>query len=1149
MGITTEAYRAAIGVFVTRVRDKKNVFPQALFKSKYYFCFYGIHEWSKYITSYENKHGKQVRGIFQSIIVISLLLNCLVLMCGDIHPNPGPNCHRQELNICHANIRSIKAKDAFTTIKCELGKKFDIILMSETWLSDRDKTTDFKISGYQKPFRRDRSIGAAGYGGIMAYVTNDIACKRRKDYEVKEIEGMWLEVRVIHEVVFLFLVYRAESNTDSNFWQLLQNSIDTVRADHNPKILVIGDLNADPATRQGKYLNDFANVNFLTQHVTEPTRITATSSTILDQIMSNFPSLVKQITVEPPLASSDHCLITAKCIFKVKKKRAYKRRMWLFKDADYSKYRENLDSIETDALFNNNDVDSICVLLNERILSSASYAIPNKWVTVRPSDKPWYNGHHRRLAKTKHTLFKNFKKDRSKTNWDKFLEARSAYIKEIGISKQEFEDTKYIALAKEGEKNNKKWWTLLKKVYTGSDCFDTIPPIEINNKIVTDDQEKAELFNEFFATASSVDDKNASLPNQGRVFLMGNNLNDIIVTEKEVSDQIKLLDSNKSYGPDGISPLFIKEGGNKITTLLCQLFNKSLSTGKFPNEWKKANVIPIHKKDLTTSVKNYRPVSLLSVISKVFERIVFKHIYNFFKENFILNSYQSGFQSGMSTVTQLLEINHQFCKAIDEHKEIRVVFLDIRKAFDKVWHKGLLYKLSLSGINGNLLAWITDYLSNRMQRVVLNGQHSCWKTIDAGVPQGSVLGPLLFLLYINDITSQIKNVNIRLFADDTCLFIDVDDRINTALQLEEDLETINLWGEQWLVDFAPEKTKSLIISNKRDAYKNPSVKFGGHPVEEVSEHTYLGLLFTSKMSWNSHINNVAIKTRKKMNLMIPLKFKLDRKSLESMLNSFVISSMSYAIEIWGCTYDSQLLKLEQIIVDSMRLLTGATNGSNISNLYNDTGWLTFIERRNNAVVKMTYKMKHNMVPHYLSGLLPHQNQDCKVYQLRNRKNLTIPQANKNVMKFSFIHTAVKLWNKLELDVRQAPSYCNLKLKLTKMKRNKNILYYYGKRWVATIHARLRIGCSKLNYDLSFNLHIPNIDPACECGAPLEDVKHYFMTCLRFENERDELKQNVERITNFNVKVLLFGSSKLKLEENKIVFDAVHRYIMETGRFK
>ena len=323
MGITIEAYRASIGMFVTRIKDNKFSFPQFLFKSKYYFCFYGINEWSKYIDSYENKRAIYVRSIFQSVIALSILFNCLVLMCGDIHPNPGPNCHRKELNICHTNIQSIKAKDTFTTLKCELGNKFDIILISETWLSNKDKTRDYKITGYQTPVRRDRNIGTAGYGGIMAYVKDDIACKRRKEYEVNEIEGMWLEIRLTNQIMFIFLAYRAESNTDQTFWQLLQNSINTVRANHNPKILIIGDLNADPSTRQGKLLNDFANVNFMTQHVTEPTRITETSSTILDQILSNFPSLVKQIYVEPPLASSDHCLITVKCISKLKKKHAY----------------------------------------------------------------------------------------------------------------------------------------------------------------------------------------------------------------------------------------------------------------------------------------------------------------------------------------------------------------------------------------------------------------------------------------------------------------------------------------------------------------------------------------------------------------------------------------------------------------------------------------------------------------------------------------------------------------------------------------------------------------------------------------------------------------------------------------------------------
>ena len=197
---------------------------------------------------------------------------------------------------------------------------------------------------------------------------------------------------------------------------------------------------------------------------------------------------------------------------------------------------------------------------------------------------------------------------------------------------------------------------------------------------------------------------------------------------------------------------------------------------------------------------------------------------------------------------------------------------------------------------------------------------------------------------------------------------------------------------------------------------------------------------------------------------------------------------------------------------------------------------------------MTFKMKNNQVPNYLSKLLPHQNQDCKVYALRNRKNLAIPQARKNLLKLSFIHTAVKLWNGLDNAIKQAPSLSKFKSELKKTQRAKNVLNYYGKRWVSIMHSRLRIGCSKLNYDLSFNLHIPDIDPGCECGALLEDANHYFVNCPRFNKERIELKLKVETLTNFNVNVLLSGSPTLKYTENTVIFDAVHRYIMETRRF-
>ncbi|PJE77813.1 hypothetical protein CI610_03257 [invertebrate metagenome] len=207
------------------------------------------------------------------------------------------------------------------------------------------------------------------------------------------------------------------------------------------------------------------------------------------------------------------------------------------------------------------------------------------------------------------------------------------------------------------------------------------------------------------------------------------------------------MTAKKAFGPDLINPRLIKEAAEVLSYPLQTLFNHSLSTYKFPSQWKRANVTPVHKKDDPSVLGNYRPISLLSIIGKMMERCIYKYVYNYLTDKSLLSSCQSGFRSGDSTINQLVSISNDIFSALDNGKEIRMVFCDISKAFDRVWHRGLLSKLQNFGITGKLFDWFSSYLRNRCQHVVINGKQSNLTYISAGVPQGPILGPLLFLIF------------------------------------------------------------------------------------------------------------------------------------------------------------------------------------------------------------------------------------------------------------------------------------------------------------------------------------------------------------------------------------------------------------------
>ena len=366
------------------------------------------------------------------------------------------------------------------------------------------------------------------------------------------------------------------------------------------------------------------------------------------------------------------------------------------------------------------------------------------------------------------------------------------------------------------------------------------------------------------------------------------------INREKVLRLIRYLDSKKAHGCDEISIAMIKICDLSIVEPLCLIFDDCLEKGMYPSLWKKANVIPIHKKDSRRCKTNYRPISLLPIFGKLYEKIIFDSAYNHLRQNGLLTPHQSGFQPGDSTINQLLSITHKIYCSFENvpSLETRAVFLDLSKAFDRVWHEGLLYKLECSGISGKLLTLLRSFLTNRQQRVVLNGRNSDWLTVTSGVPQGSVLGPLFFLVYINDLVDGVHS-DIKLFANDTSIFSVVKDKDEATETLNEDLERVRLWAWQWKMQFNCDKTEEVIFSVKRSKTEHPSLKLGLDEVARKDEHKHLGLILDSKLDFKSHIRQAILKARRGIGMIKYLSKYVSRDVLYQVNKLYVRLHLDY----------------------------------------------------------------------------------------------------------------------------------------------------------------------------------------------------------------------------------------------------------------
>ncbi|MES9881747.1 MAG: reverse transcriptase family protein [Sedimenticola sp.] len=1087
-----------------------------------------------------------------SLLIIALWFSCLALnLSGDIHPNPGPSstfsdsdastCSFEYImglfSVYHVNIQSLVPK--LDIIEQEI-QFYDVAVFTETWLNDTVLTDSISISNYSPPYRSDRQ-GRIG-GGVAIYVRDSLTAIRRHDLEVPSLEVVWVEVKVNSKNILIGGFYRPP-NAKRDYLDCIHMSIDRAKNSSINDIIILGDFNLNVLKQNdNERIEDIALQFGLHQLIRSPTHFTEHSSSLIDLMFVNKAENVIYSAVGDPFLPNYvryHCPIFAVFKFVKPKMSTYRRTIWKYNVGDYEKLRSILTETDWSYLSDESTIDNKCNSLTSTILNAASESIPNKTALIRPTDKPWVTGHIRKLIRQRKRLYRKAKRTNTITNWAKFRTKRNLVIAEIKKAKTKYNDDLALKL-KSNDTDIKLFWKISKQLLNLNNTQRSLPTLEYNGNSYESDIDKASLLNDYFITQSTVDDTQSdplypSVPTNIA-------LSSFNITPTDIIDVLSSLNTSKASGPDLLHPRILKEARCSLAVPLSIFFNSSVSSGTFPSQWKQANVVPVFKKEDHTLPSNYRPISLLSCLGKVMERCVHKYLYNYISTNNLLTSFQSGFIPGDSTTNQLLSIYHTFCEAVDEGKEVRVVFFDISKAFDRVWHKGLIHKLRNIGINGTVLSWLENYLSDRQQRVVINGQSSDWKNVTAGVPQGSILGPLLFLIYINDIVNNIQS-NIRLFADDTSLFIIVDDPVDSAQTLNNDLSTVQCWANKWLVRFNPTKTVSLLFSLKHQARPHTPLVFNDTQIVSLSTHKHLGVTLSSTGDWHDHISNITKVAWQRLNILRGLKFRIDRLALEKMYLSFIRPLLEYSSVIWDNCTDGDKQKLENIQVEAARIVTGCTKLCSLNNLYKETGWQTLQTRRDQQKLIMLYKMKNELVPPYLSNLLPQQVGNTTNYPLRNADHYQLPHARTAIYYQSFLPTTVRQWNTLDSNIRDSPSLSTFKSRIRGSPPDIPPYYYDGNRMGQIMHTRLRTECSSLN-DQLFRKNLV-ISPLCNCGS-VETTYHFLFTCTRYSDIRNLHFNSLPH--NVNERHLLSGIPGNSYEDNKNMFLTVQAYILDTKRF-
>ena len=634
---------------------------------------------------------------------------------------PPPSSHN--LNILYTNCRSVLPK--IDELRCLASQHSPhIICLCETWLDDTILDCELNIPSFSI-VRRDRCRNG---GGIAIYIHESITFKVVSSHV--HLELLTIQLNLPSKSLTCCLFYRPPSSTTSVLTDL-EDTLDALPPSKTTNLLVLGDFNIDVSNGTGNHT--LSSIQDLCEIICRPTRLSKTTSTLIDHVYLSDP-LSYSLSFFSPLSSSDHCcILLSLSTLKPPRPKPSKRKIWVYQQADFETATDKLANYHLDDSL---PIDSIWSKWSSHFMSIMTEEVPSKLVK-RSNSIPYLTPELLKLIRKKHCLFKLAAASGADHAWSKFRTIRNHTTSALRSARRIFLDS----LTKKLNSPSDFWKSFHKLIPKKSRI-----PVDLSSGSETSSSpiSKANLLNRFFASCFTCPSSTKSHLNHVSNI---STLENITVHEPDVQKLLSQHKTNTATGPDGISGHMLQNTSSGISTNLTKIFNLSLYHQKVPSNWKISHVNPIPKGKDIHLCSNYRPISLLSLPSKILERVVHSHISKFLAANKLLSNVQFGFRPRSSTQEALLSITNSWHSSLTKHKQIAAVFIDVKKAFDSVPHSHIIKSLHSIGIKGRLLNWLKDYLTSRYQRVMLDGHLSSSLPVTSGVPQGSILGPLLSLKF------------------------------------------------------------------------------------------------------------------------------------------------------------------------------------------------------------------------------------------------------------------------------------------------------------------------------------------------------------------------------------------------------------------